>query len=170
MCMIERYGVCLNYLLMWKNIIRMRIVLKIGTGKKQHLHCERLLSSYMLSEPDHWTLALETCLEDQKISTKIICFCWIALQEACSTQDNLNKRGLDLDNNAMCQKSTETVNHLLLHCAAAKVLWNMFCCILALGHATICERSLCKLEYMESWQVQESLGDDPWSYFLVFMN
>ncbi|KAG5600666.1 hypothetical protein H5410_032036 [Solanum commersonii] len=42
MCRIERWEICLNYLLIWKNIIRMRIVLKIGMGKKQHLHCERL--------------------------------------------------------------------------------------------------------------------------------
>ncbi|XP_059295547.1 uncharacterized protein LOC132048880 [Lycium ferocissimum] len=75
-----------------------------------------------------WKLIWKT-----KMPTKIICFCWIAAHEACLTIDNLNKKGLELEDKCcMCQNSPETINHPLLHCAVAKDLRNMFCCIFGL--------------------------------------
>ena len=55
---------------------------------------------------------------------------WIALNESCLTQNNLNRRGFQLVNRCyLCMENEETVNHLFLHCPVATNLWNMFYCL-----------------------------------------
>ncbi|WMV55300.1 hypothetical protein MTR67_048685, partial [Solanum verrucosum] len=54
-------------------------------------------------------------------------FCWLALKNACSTQDNLSKRRFQLANRCyLCNCSSETANHMFIHCLVATDLWFMF--------------------------------------------
>ncbi|XP_060217918.1 putative acyl-activating enzyme 19 isoform X2 [Lycium barbarum] len=58
---------------------------------------------------------------------KVSCFCWVALKRACLTLDNLMKRKFHLANRCyMCHCTSETINHLFLHCPVATDVWNMF--------------------------------------------
>lgn len=126
-------------------------LVRVWCGKKQHLHCQRLLSSNVLSDQitELWP---GNSSGRQKMHTKIICFCSIALQEACSTQYNLNKRGLDLDKYAICvriaQRESITCSFIMQWprsygiCSAAFLTYN--------GSCHKCQRSLHKLEYMEN--------------------
>jgi hypothetical protein len=50
---------------------------------------------------------------------------WTAALGKILTQDNLRKRRVIVINRCcMCKKTEETVDHLLLHCDVASVLWN----------------------------------------------
>jgi len=52
-------------------------------------------------------------------------FVWTAALGKILTQDNLRKRHVIVINRCyMCKKTEETVDHLLLHCDVASVLWN----------------------------------------------
>lgn len=69
-----------------------------------------------------WKLIWKT-----KLPPKVIYFCWLALYEACITQDNLSKRGIPTINRCyMCRMNLESVKHLFLHCLVAADIWNMF--------------------------------------------
>lgn len=65
---------------------------------------------------------------------KITCFSWIALNESCLTQDNLNRRGMPIINRCfMCRQHSESNRHLLLHCSVASDMWCMFLSIFGLS-------------------------------------
>lgn len=59
------------------------------------------------------------------VPTRVAFFVWTAALGNIQTIDNLRKRGMIvLDWCFMCKKEAELVNHLLLHCEMAKVLWD----------------------------------------------
>lgn len=69
-----------------------------------------------------------------KLPTKVICFTWTALKEACLTQDNLCKRSFQLVNRCyLCQQNSESINHLFLHCPVTADMWYMFLSILGIS-------------------------------------
>jgi hypothetical protein len=56
---------------------------------------------------------------------RVAFFVWTAALGKILTQDNLRKRHVIVINRCcMCKKTKETVDHLLLHCDVASVLWN----------------------------------------------
>lgn len=64
---------------------------------------------------------------------KVSCFCWVALYEACLTQNNLSKRKIQIVNICyMYLKHSESVKHLFLHCTVGAAVWNMFFAIFGL--------------------------------------
>ncbi|KAF3651267.1 putative transcription repressor MYB6-like [Capsicum annuum] len=94
---------------------------------------------------EHWPWKL---IWRTKLPYKIMCFTWTAIREAILTQDNLCRRKFQLANRCfMCQHSSETVNHLLLHWSVASDLWNMFLSIS--GISWVLPRNV--KETMESW-------------------
>ena len=60
---------------------------------------------------------------------------WVSLRESplggrILTLDQIKRRGRALANRYfLCEEEEETVEHLLLHCTKAKVLWNLFLAI-----------------------------------------
>jgi hypothetical protein len=60
-----------------------------------------------------------------KAPLKVAFFAWAATLGKILTLDNLRKRRIIvIDKCCMCKKNGESVDHLLLHCDAACVLWN----------------------------------------------
>lgn len=58
------------------------------------------------------------------------CVTWLVVQGACPTQDNLQRRGLNLCSRcSLCERQIEDLNHLLIHCSFTKQICN---CILSI--------------------------------------
>ena len=46
------------------------------------------------------------------------------------TLDQLKRKGISLANRCfLCEEDEETIEHLLIHCSRAKMLWNLFLAI-----------------------------------------
>ena len=59
--------------------------------------------------------------------TKIGVFAWEATWGKVLTLDQLKRRGMILVNRCfMCGEDEENIDHLLIHCKRAKLLWNLF--------------------------------------------
>jgi hypothetical protein len=57
--------------------------------------------------------------------SRVAFFVWSTTLGKILTQDNLRKRHVIVINRCyMCKKTGETVDHLLLHCNVASILWN----------------------------------------------
>ena len=62
--------------------------------------------------------------------TKVGFFAWEASWGKVLTLDQLKKRGRTLANRCfLCGEREETVNHLLIHCSKARMLWELFLAI-----------------------------------------
>jgi hypothetical protein len=62
-----------------------------------------------------------------KAPPRVAFFVWSAALGKILTLDNLRKKNMVLINRCgMCKRDEETVDHLLIHCEWAQVLWNAF--------------------------------------------
>ncbi|WMV36972.1 hypothetical protein MTR67_030357 [Solanum verrucosum] len=62
-----------------------------------------------------------------RIPYKVSCFIWLLAKDAALTQDNVMKRGITLCSRCvLCGETSETVNHLFLHCKFTQQLWRVF--------------------------------------------
>ena len=60
------------------------------------------------------------------VPTKVGFFVWEASWGKVLTQDQLKRRGWILANRcSLCCAEKETINHILVHCSKAKVLWDL---------------------------------------------
>ncbi|RVW97835.1 hypothetical protein CK203_021303 [Vitis vinifera] len=60
------------------------------------------------------------------VPTKVGFFAWEASWGRVLTQDQLKRRGWILANRcSLCCAEEETINHILVHCSKAKVLWDL---------------------------------------------
>jgi hypothetical protein len=61
-----------------------------------------------------------------KVPLRVSFFEWTATLGKILNLDNLHKRGIIVvDWCCMCKQSGESINHLLLHCEVAHVLWSV---------------------------------------------
>ena len=61
------------------------------------------------------------------VPPKIGIFTWEAVWGKVLTLDNLKRRGMAFANRFfLCEEGEETINHLLIHCRSAKMLWDLF--------------------------------------------
>ena len=62
----------------------------------------------------------------ERALTKIMFFAWEATWGKILTLDRLQKRGWQLPNRCfLCACEAENVNHILIHCTVARVLWDL---------------------------------------------
>jgi hypothetical protein len=62
-----------------------------------------------------------------KAPPRVAFFVWSAALGKILTLDNLRKRNMMVVNRCgMCKKDEESIDHLLLHCDCAQILWNAF--------------------------------------------
>ena len=60
------------------------------------------------------------------VPIKVSFFAWKASWEKVLTQDQLKRRGWILANRCcLCCVEEETINHILVHCSKAKILWDL---------------------------------------------
>ena len=62
------------------------------------------------------------------VPPKIGVYAWEATWGQVLTLDQLKRSGMTLVNRCfMCKEDEENIDHLLIHCKSAKMLWNLFC-------------------------------------------
>ena len=68
------------------------------------------------------------------IPPKIGIFTWEAAWGKVLTLDNLKRRGMAFANRCfLCEEDEETIDHLLIHCKSAKMLWDLFLSIVGIS-------------------------------------
>ena len=68
------------------------------------------------------------------VPPKIGVFVWEAAWGKVLTLDQLKRRGMSFANKCfMCEEEEETIDHLLIHCNFAKMLWNLFLSIVGIS-------------------------------------
>jgi hypothetical protein len=83
-----------------------------------------------------------------KAPPRVAFFVWTAAHSKILTLDNLGRRGLVVVNRCwLCETEGESVDHLLLHCAAARGLWSAF--FARFGLCWVMPRSV--QEFLASW-------------------
>ncbi|KAF5481657.1 hypothetical protein F2P56_002294 [Juglans regia] len=94
------------------------------TGDIQHLKsCVR--SYYKMFSDQRYISFPWKSIWKAHVPSKVAIFVWIAAIGNIQTIDNLRKRGMIvMEWCFMCKKAAESVDHLLLHCDVAKVLWD----------------------------------------------
>ena len=61
-------------------------------------------------------------------------FAWEAVWGKVLTLDQLKRRGMTFVNRCfMCEEEEETIDHLLIHCKIAKMLWDLFLSIIGIS-------------------------------------
>ncbi|XP_075099232.1 uncharacterized protein LOC142176070 [Nicotiana tabacum] len=110
-----------------------------------------------------------------KMPPKISVFCWITLNGACLTHDNLIRRGFQLASRCyMCQSNSETINHLFLHCPVATDIWSMFLSLFGLRWTMPCSVTEVFKGIKDALMASQLLDTysrlDVWSLFLVGLN
>ena len=60
------------------------------------------------------------------IPPKLGFFAWEASWGKVLTLDQLKRKGIPLVNKCFLCEEEETIDHLLIHCSRAKMLWNLF--------------------------------------------
>ena len=61
------------------------------------------------------------------VPSKMGIFSWEAAWGKILTLDNLKRRGMAFANRCfMCEEDEETIDHVLIHCKSAKLLWDLF--------------------------------------------
>ena len=68
------------------------------------------------------------------VPQKIGVFAWEAAWGKVLTLDQLKRRGITFANRCnMCEEEEETIDHLLIHCKIAKMLWDLFLSIVGIS-------------------------------------
>ena len=68
------------------------------------------------------------------VPLKVGFFAWEASWGKVLTLDQLKKRGRSLANICyLCEEEEETLNHLLVHCSKARMLWDLILAIVGFG-------------------------------------
>ena len=71
--------------------------------------------------PFPWSIIWSPC-----VPTKVGFFAWEASWRKVLTLDQLKRRGWNLANRCfLCCVEEETINHILIHCSKARVLWEL---------------------------------------------
>ena len=64
------------------------------------------------------------------VPPKLSFFTWEAYEGKVLTLDQLKKRGFTLANRCfLCEEEKETIDHMLIHCPTARILWDLFLAI-----------------------------------------
>ena len=68
------------------------------------------------------------------VPPKMGIFTWEVAWGKVLTLDNLKRRGMTFANRCfMCEEDEETIDHLLIHCKSAKMLWDLFLSIVGIS-------------------------------------
>ncbi|RVW58324.1 Regulator of telomere elongation helicase 1 [Vitis vinifera] len=98
-----------------------RVVWKVS--KNEIFSVKSLYNSldHSYAGPFPWNIIWSPC-----VPTKVGFFAWEASWGKVLTQDQLKRRGWNLANRCfLCCAEEETINHILVHCSKARVLWDL---------------------------------------------
>ena len=95
-------------------------------------------------------------------------FAWEATYGKTLTLDQLKKRGWSLLNRCyLCGAAKESINHLLIHCTKARILWDLLSFWGAMGSSIVNERDSSWVAWIVCWQeAGEGLESSPLRPFL----
>ena len=83
-------------------------------------------SFYSALEGSSTVLFLKNIIWSPGVPTKVSFFAWEATWGKALTMDQLKKRGWSLPNRCyLCCAVEESIDHLLIHCTKARILWAM---------------------------------------------
>ena len=86
----------------------------------------RVKEVYSLLDRPLTVVFLKNKIWVERVPTKIVFFAWEATWGKIMTLDRFQKRGWQLPNRCfLCACEEENVNHILIHCTVARVLWDL---------------------------------------------
>ena len=116
-------------------------------------------SFYQSLSPPHSMIFPCKGVWKQKVPPWVAFFLWTTVLGKILTADNLRKRNIVIVSwRCMCKSAGESIDHLFIHCPAAKELWDAVLCLFGV----LCVMPRHVRELIEGWHVSKHRQSQIW--------